>query len=78
MSSNGALAGVRVVEFAATSPVPFCGMVLADMDAEVIRIERSGAAELGIPVGSRSGRRNRGKRSVALNPMLHWLQQAGL
>lgn len=67
MSSDGALAGVRVVEFAAIGPVPFCGMVLADMGAEVIRIERPGAAELGIPVEPRFDHLNRGKRSVALD-----------
>ena len=67
MSSDGALAGVRVVEFAAIGPVPFCGMVLADMGAEVIRIERPGASELGIPVEPRFDHLNRGKRSVALD-----------
>lgn len=34
---------MRVIEFAGLGPVPFCGMMLADMGAEVIRIERKGA-----------------------------------
>ena len=67
MSSEGALAGVRVLEFAAIGPVPFCGMVLADMGAEVIRIERPGASDLGIPVDPRFDHLNRGKRSLALD-----------
>ncbi len=67
MSRNGALAGTRVVEFAAIGPVPFCGMVLADMGAEVIRIERPAASELGIPVDPAFDHLNRGKRSLALD-----------
>ena len=67
MSRNGALAGVRVIEFAAIGPVPFCGMVLADMGAEVIRIERPAATELGIPVDPAFDHLNRGKRSLALD-----------
>ena len=62
---NGALAGVRVVEFAAIGPVPFCGMVLADMGAEVIRVERPAPSGLGIPVAARYDHLNRGKRSLA-------------
>ncbi|RJG18834.1 CaiB/BaiF CoA transferase family protein [Massilia cavernae] len=36
----GPLQGVKVVEFVGLGPAPFCGMLLADMGAEVIRIER--------------------------------------
>lgn len=36
----GPLAGFRIIELAAIGPGPFCGMMLADMGAEVIRIER--------------------------------------
>ncbi len=39
----GALAGVRIIEFAGIGPAPFCGMMLADQGAEVIRIDRPGA-----------------------------------
>lgn len=35
-----ALKGIRVVEFAGLAPAPFCGMVLADFGASVIRIDR--------------------------------------
>src|SRR3984957_19868570 len=38
------LSSVRVLEFAGLGPAPFCGMMLADMGAEVIRIEVASAA----------------------------------
>lgn len=44
MSGTGALAGVRIVELAGIGPGPFAGMMLADHGAEVIRVERPGAA----------------------------------
>lgn len=37
---TGPLAGVRVVEMAGIGPAPFCAMLLADMGAEVIRVDR--------------------------------------
>ncbi|TVR08202.1 MAG: CoA transferase [Salinarimonadaceae bacterium] len=42
----GVLAGTRVVEFAGQGPAPFCAMMLADMGAEVVRIERNGLSTL--------------------------------
>ncbi|MDB6105724.1 MAG: CoA transferase [Gammaproteobacteria bacterium] len=38
----GPLAGTRVLEFAAIGPAPFCGMLLSDFGAEVLRIDRPG------------------------------------
>lgn len=40
----GPLSGIRIVEFAGIGPGPFCGMMLADHGAEVIRIDRPGGA----------------------------------
>jgi alpha-methylacyl-CoA racemase len=40
----GPLAGLRIVELAGIGPAPFCGMMLADHGAEVIRVDRPGAA----------------------------------
>lgn len=40
----GPLQGIRIVEIASLGPGPFCGMMLADMGAEVIRVERAGTA----------------------------------
>ena len=37
----GPLEGVRVVELQGIGPGPFCGMMLADMGAEIIRVDRS-------------------------------------
>jgi acetyl-CoA hydrolase len=58
----GVLSGVRIVEIAGIGPGPFCGMLLADLGAEVIVVERPGPAE--IPT---AGILRRGKRSVALD-----------
>jgi len=63
----GPLAGTVIVEMAAIGPVPHCGLVLAEMGAGVIRLDRIGAAELGIPVPARHDALARGKRSVALD-----------
>lgn len=42
-ASAAPLSGVRIIEFAGLGPGPFAGMMLADMGAEVIRIDRAGA-----------------------------------
>src|ERR1700721_261756 len=41
-TKGGPLAGVRVVELAGIGPGPFCGMLLADLGATVIRVDRPG------------------------------------
>lgn len=41
----GPLKGIRVVELAGIGPGPFCAMMLADMGAEIIRVERKGAKD---------------------------------
>ena len=38
---SGPLNNVKVIEFAGIGPGPFCGMLLADMGADVLRIDRS-------------------------------------
>ncbi len=63
----GPLSGIRVVEMAGLGPAPFCGMALADMGAEVIRIDRLGDADLGIKRDPRFDVASRGKRSVAID-----------
>ncbi len=65
--ASGPLAGTAVVEMAAIGPVPHCGLVLAEMGASVIRLDRIGASDLGIPVPPRHDALARGKRSVALD-----------
>ena len=39
---TGPLAGTRVIEMQGIGPAPFCGMMLSDMGAEVIRVDRAG------------------------------------
>ncbi|MES3025364.1 MAG: CaiB/BaiF CoA-transferase family protein [Pseudomonadota bacterium] len=71
----GPLAGIRVVEMVGLGPCPFAAMMLADMGAEVIRIDRQGAAAAGGPfafLGTRHDVMARGRRSLALD-----LKQAG-
>ncbi len=61
----GVLSGVRVVEIAGLGPGPFCGMLLADMGAEVILVERLGS-KAGDPMDlGQKAIVNRGKPSVA-------------
>ncbi|KAI9540444.1 hypothetical protein NQZ68_040298, partial [Dissostichus eleginoides] len=55
-----ALAGVRVIELAGLAPAPFCGMILADFGAKVIRVDRT---KTGMSLDTQA----RGKRSVAIN-----------
>ena len=45
----GPLTGLRVVELASIGPGPLCAMLLADLGAEVIRIDRTEPSGLGVP-----------------------------
>ena len=44
----GPLAGIRVLEFESIGPAPFAGMLLADMGADVLVIDRPAATDLGL------------------------------
>ncbi|MCC5811583.1 MAG: CoA transferase [Ectothiorhodospiraceae bacterium] len=59
----GPLHGVRVLEMAGIGPAPFCGMMLADMGAEVLRIDRKTRTPLPVTDVVTA----RGKRSVTLD-----------
>ncbi|NYT60337.1 CoA transferase [Alcaligenaceae bacterium] len=63
----GPLYGIRVIELGAIGPAPFCCMLLADMGAEVIRIDRLEPADIGSPGDPKFDLLNRGKRSVAVD-----------
>jgi alpha-methylacyl-CoA racemase len=63
----GPLQGVRVVEFAGLGPGPFCGMLLADLGADVVRIDRRGARGGLIGALGATSLLDRGKRSIALD-----------
>ncbi len=64
----GPLAGFRIIEMAGIGPAPFAAMLLADMGAEVIRVDRREGADLGLP-----GREpkyevlHRGRQTIALD-----------
>ncbi|GAA2106860.1 CaiB/BaiF CoA transferase family protein [Actinomadura alba] len=64
-SGAGPLSGVRVIELAGIGPAPFAAMLLADLGAEVIRVDRPG----GRPAFPDPAKdlTNRGKRSVAVD-----------
>jgi len=61
------LAGIRIVEIAGLGPAPFCGMLLADMGADVILVERAQADGGGVLDFGPHNILNRGKRSIALD-----------
>ena len=64
---TGPLHGIRVIEMAGMGPGPFCGMLLADMGADVVRVERLAASDRGIDFPPRFDLLNRNKRSVAID-----------
>lgn len=66
MATVGPLAGVRVVEMAGIGPAPFAAMSLADMGADVIRVDRPVPAEMATAPPEQDVL-NRGKRSVMLD-----------
>src|ERR1700719_597678 len=59
---QGPLSGLKVVEFAGIGPGPFCGMLLSDLGADVVRIDRVGGRG-----GAQTDITSRGRRSVALD-----------
>jgi alpha-methylacyl-CoA racemase len=59
------LAGVRVIELAGIGPGPFCGMLLADLGAEVIRVDRPGGPPN--PVPHANDVTSRGKRRIVVD-----------
>ncbi|MFA1545354.1 CaiB/BaiF CoA transferase family protein [Actinomadura chokoriensis] len=63
---KGPLSGVRVIELAGIGPGPFAAMLLADLGAEVIRVDRASAVREGATSGG-TDFSNRGKRSIAID-----------
>lgn len=63
--SRGPLTGLKIIEFAGIGPGPFTGMMLADMGADVILIDR--AADVARASKYPRAASNRGKRSIALD-----------
>lgn len=68
MSGNGPLAGVRIIELGSIGPGPFGAMVLADLGADVLRVDRAtGGGLVGPNANHRHELLNRGRRSVAVD-----------
>jgi alpha-methylacyl-CoA racemase len=63
----GPLSGCRVVELAGIGPGPFAGMILADLGAEVVRVDRPATGEQGLPHRMGFDVLGRGKKSVVLD-----------
>lgn len=59
---QGPLKGLKIVEFAGIGPGPFCGMLLSDLGADVIRIDRKGGGR-----GAKTDVTGRGRRSIAMD-----------
>jgi alpha-methylacyl-CoA racemase len=59
---QGPLSGLKIIEFAGIGPAPFCGMLLSDLGADVVRIDRKDdqSDPRGVLI-------NRGRRSVGLD-----------
>lgn len=66
MNANrqGPLAGLRILEIAGIGPAPFCGMLLADLGADVVVVDRVEKNAENVDLGKHA-LTNRGKRSVA-------------
>ncbi|RDD62349.1 CaiB/BaiF CoA transferase family protein [Ferruginivarius sediminum] len=64
---GGPLEGVKVLEVASIGPGPFCAMMLADMGAEVLRLDRAATDESGPRQPYQLNLMNRGRRSVAID-----------
>jgi alpha-methylacyl-CoA racemase len=61
--ASGPLSGIKIVEFAGIGPGPFAGMLLSDLGADVVRIDRPGDGK----PGRKEDIASRGKRSIGLN-----------
>jgi len=64
---RGPLAGLRVLEMAGIGPAPFCAMLLGDLGADVLRIDRPGGEANGLPVEARFDPTRRSRRSAAVD-----------
>ena len=67
MAASGPLVGYKVIELAGIGPNPMCAMMLADMGAEVIRVDRVVDAGLGIAMEPKYALLDRGRRSIAVD-----------
>ncbi|MEM7253537.1 MAG: CaiB/BaiF CoA-transferase family protein [Pseudomonadota bacterium] len=67
MAASGPLVGYKVIELAGIGPNPMCAMLLADMGAEVVRVDRVVDGGLGIPMDPKFSLLDRSRRSIAVD-----------
>ena len=63
----GPLEGFKIIEIAGIGPGQFCGMLLADMGAEIIRLERPVVDDLGVALPAKFNLMNRSRPTVAID-----------
>ena len=63
----GPLNGLRVLEIAAIGPVPMAATLLADLGADVVRVDRPEPSGLGVPLPRHCDVHGRSRRSVAVD-----------
>ena len=63
----GPLEGITIIELAGIGPGPFCAMMLADMGADVIRVDRAGAVRGGDPDSPPKDTLTRNRRSIGID-----------
>ena len=63
----GPLHGLKVIELASIGPGPMCAMLLADLGADVVRVDRTEPSGLGVPMARKHDINGRNRRSVALD-----------
>jgi alpha-methylacyl-CoA racemase len=64
---KGPLSGIKIVEMSGVGPGPFCGMLLADMGAQIIVVDRKAGHGLGIEKETRFNPTTRSRRSIAID-----------
>lgn len=63
----GPLQGIRIIEVAGIGPTQFCGMLLADMGASVIRVVRPGLEDVGVGLPEEFNLMNRNRPAIAID-----------
>ena len=63
----GPLQGIKIIEIAGIGPSQLCGMILADMGAEIIRIQRLGSRDTGVSIPERFNLMNRSRPALAVD-----------
>ena len=63
----GPLEGIKIIELAGIGPAPFCAMMLADMGADVIRVDRAVGVRGGDPAAPPKDALTRNRRSIGVD-----------